>query len=372
MLSIFLKKELDNGKASEELLSRHSWHKAWTISKYYVKQSSDYAKDKNEDTKIYKNIAYKWWINFWLLKMLRFGFKKVFDTVKQIFLWDDLVQKSIKLCLDEIYIKWSVYTVLSWPFMKKMLSIQYWTKAEKIVKKLLSLPRYFIKNVTQVAIDMSPTMAKIVSEVFVNAKIVIDRFHIRFNINELLKDCKNRIKKRISKANPKIKRKRWRPKKWTKKKCRTTKRYGNGETKLEIITRVHYQILKNKKNRSLSEKRRRKVIFGIQSMKWLITTYEMTQELYNMYEDPDMNKNSATRFLKDRIKKARKRKKLEELQSIANMIEKRIDYVTNYFLDKHSNWYGEWQNQRIRRFVFDNKWFINDDYMIFRLTKAFW
>lgn len=111
----------------------------------------------------------------------------------------EFVPKNIKLCLDEIFLKGNVYTVLSRPFFGKMLSFQYGTKSKKIVKKLKKIPKWFIKNVSEVAIDMSPTMEKIVREVFIYALIVIDRFHVRFNINEEIKITKNRIKSAINK-----------------------------------------------------------------------------------------------------------------------------------------------------------------------------
>lgn len=372
MRSLFLKKELDRGKVSEEVLSRHTGHRANTIGKQYREQSSEYGKDQQEWTKIYKNITHKWRLNTGFIKSLQVWFKTVANGFKKLITWAEAMPKNIKLCLDEIYLKGNVYTILSRPGMKKLLGIQYGTKSEKIIKKLKGLPAVFIKNVTEIAIDMSPTMEKIVRWVFVHAMIVIDRFHVRFNINEYIKDTKNRIKRAINKKKPKKSKKRGRPKKGSKSKWRPLKRYGNGETKLELITRVHYQILKNEESRSLPEKRRWKIIKTLADMKWLVTTYEMTQEVYHMYEDQSMTKNRAMDFLNKRIARVRKRKRLVELQAIASMIERRVELIANYFVSRHSNGYGEWQNQRMRRLVFDNKWFINNDYMIFRFIKAFW
>jgi transposase len=130
--------------------------------------------------------------------------------------------------------------------------------------------------------------------------------------------------------------------------------------------------LKNREGWSKSENRRWKIIQDINEMKWLVTSYNMTQELYMIYEDKWMTKDRAISAILNWIARVRKRKRLVELQVIANMIEPRIDYITNYFVSKHSNWYWEWQNQRIRRLVYDNKWFKDDDYMTFRFIKAFW
>lgn len=113
------------------------------------------------------------------------------------------------------------------------------------------------------------------------------------------------------------------------------------------------------------------IIVKLSEMKPLVTIYNMTQELYDMYADENMTKEKAINILTERIVRVRKLKRHTELQVIANMIEPRIDYITNYFISRHSN--GPWEslNQRIRRFIFDHRGFIDLDYMIFRLIKAF-
>lgn len=59
MLLIFLKKEQDRGKVTVETLARYTGHNAGTISKHYTQKTSEYAKDQEEETGIFKNIAFK-------------------------------------------------------------------------------------------------------------------------------------------------------------------------------------------------------------------------------------------------------------------------------------------------------------------------
>lgn len=63
----------------------------------------------------------------------------------------------------------------------------------------------------------------------------------------------------------------------------------------------------------------------------------MTQEIHEIYEDKNMTKELATEKILKWIVRVRKRKRLTELQTIANMIEKRVDLITNYFVNRHSN-----------------------------------
>lgn len=109
----------------------------------------------------------------------------------------------------------------------------------------------------------------------------------------------------------------------------------------------------------------------LQCFKWIVAIYEMSMEIYEIYEQK-ITKEEATKLMKNWIKKARRYRRIPELLHLADSIENRLDTITNYFISRHSNWFGEWLNSRIWRIVYDNRWFKNDDYMIFRFIKALW
>jgi len=62
------------------------------------------------------------------------------------------------------------------------------------------------------------------------------------------------------------------------------KRYGNGETRLEMLTRSHYQIRKNNKNWTKKEIARWKIIKKLACFKSLVAIYEHSTKLYDIYE----------------------------------------------------------------------------------------
>ena len=68
------------------------------------------------------------------------------------------------------------------------------TKADvaiKAIKKIRAKLRYSVKNI---ALDLSPSMAKIARECFPDALQVIDRFHVQKLINEALQDTRVRYR----------------------------------------------------------------------------------------------------------------------------------------------------------------------------------
>lgn len=319
--------------------------KANTISKQYIGTMSEFAKDKKKWWEKYKNIANRWYVNR--------------DAI-----WE-------YICLDEKHVKNQFYTWVSNKNWKRLVSWIKWIGADKIIFKL---KRWLWKPardyVKEVAVDMSNWMEKIAREVFKMAIIITDRFHVRKLVNELMGAVKNRTKLKISKDFEEAKKKASKNKKKFEPKRYWT--VGYSETKLELISRAHYQIRENKKDWNRNQKRRWRIMKKIGCFKWLIAIYELNVELYEIYENKLHNKETATIEIVSWIKKARKYRRVPELLHIANSVENRLDTITNYFISRHSNWYAEGFHSRLSRLVSNNRWFVDEDYMVYRFIKAFW
>ena len=74
--------------------------------------------------------------------------------------------------------------------------------------------------------------------------------------------------------------------------------------------------------------------------------------------------------MKEWIKTNRKYSRIPEMLHLTDSVEKKLDYITNYFVSRHNNWYWEWLNSRVWKIIRDSRGFINNDYMIFRLITA--
>lgn len=270
--------------------------------------------------------------------------------------------------MDEKHINNEYSTILSNPDKKqenKICAILPWVWAEKNIRKL---KKFFTKKqrdwVKEICVDMANGMIKVAKETFKKAIIVIDRYHVRNLVNEMIWAVKIRIKIKLSREEDK---KRKLAKK-NKKKYRV-KRYNNWETKLEMITRSHYQIRKNKQNWTQKEIKRWNIMKKLSCFKALTAIYDKWKDLYEIYERR-INKEEANILMKWWMKSSRRYSRVSEILHLANSIERKLDWITNYFVSRHNNWYWEWLNSRIWKIVQDSRGFTNNDYMIFRLITA--
>ena len=270
--------------------------------------------------------------------------------------------------MDEKHINNEYSTILSNSdknLKNKICAILPWVWAEKNIRKL---KKFFTKKqrdwVKEICVDMANWMIKVARETFKKAIIVIDRYHVRNLVNEMIWAVKIRIKVKLAREEDK---KRKLSKK-TKRKY-TVKRYTNWETKLEMITRSHYQIRKNKHNWTPKEIKRWNIMKKLPCFKALVAIFNKQMDLYNIYEKK-INREDAIVLMKQWIKSSRRYARVPEILHLANSIEKKLDWITNYFVSRHNNWYWEWLNSRIWKIIRDSKGFTNNDYMIFRLITA--
>jgi len=105
-----------------------------------------------------------------------------------------------------------------------------------------------------------------------------------------------------------------------------------------MITRCHYQIRKNNKNWTKKEIARWKIIKKIACFKSLITIYEHSIKLYDIYERK-VTKEVGTILMKEWITGARRYTRIPESLHLANSIERKLDLITNYFISRHTNGY---------------------------------
>jgi len=316
-----------------------------SLSHYYIDITSDFAKDKkvNWGKGIYENIAEVW----------RVDEKNIGEVM-------NLDEKNIQ--------KGEVYTILSNPKTDKLTTILPWTKADVISTNIkYSMSDEARGKVKEVVTDMSSSMESIVKQCFPKAIITTDRFHVMKNVLEDLLAVRTRtkteIKARILNEKEEAK------KEWKKYKQH---RYLNGETDIEVVTRLIHQLRKRKTDWSPNQITRRKVAQWIEELEEVIQCYNHVRILREIY-DSRACKTIATEEFKWWISKGRKLwKKILEVKNMTRMINNRLDSITNYFISRSTNWYAEWLNSRIQRLISYARWFRNMNYTIFRIIKLFW
>lgn len=318
---------------SDEHMSRFTWLLAWTVTKQYTTVTSEYAKDKKWEKK-YRWIAKKWYIN----------------TDFNATIW----------CIDEKFIKNEYYTVFSVieNGKQRMIAMVQWTVSKSVIWKLCrGILRDKRLKFTQISADMSPTMHAIIRSLFPNALIVDDRFHVQKNIYEDMQAIRQRLKTQAKTQERKSKRK--------------PKKYENWETRLQMITRVMWQLVLPKERRSSVQRERWAIAKSTPWFKALVAGYETAMWLRDIYE-MRIGKEMWKLQLNAWIVKAKRYRRVPEILAMAHLIEKRLETVSNFFVSRHNNWRAENLNMRIGYIVRDSRWFQEEDYMVFRFIKALW
>ena len=175
-------------------------------------------------------------------------------------------------------------------------------KSEDIIVALKQQPEAMRASVQEVCVDMWGGFPKVIKEVFPNAKIVIDRFHVMKLIHKAL----NKIRLQL----------------------------GLKGLENKIL------LLKNNENLNESEKSDLQGLFRNSPV--LELAYDFKEELRSIYES-DLTVKSGLRKMKKWPSYAR-----IFFPSIANTLEKHLPDIANYFLNRTTSGVTEGINTRIK------------------------
>jgi transposase len=78
---------------------------------------------------------------------------------------------------------------------KKVLEVIKGHKKEEVIEAIKTQPERVRENIKEVSVDMWERFTSAIKELFVNAKIVYDRFHVMKNIYEELNELRKRMNK---------------------------------------------------------------------------------------------------------------------------------------------------------------------------------
>lgn len=272
-----------------------------------------------------------------------------------------------KLCIDDKNLQWEWVIILSNPEKNKPISITPWTQAAQTINYLKTyVPESSRLKVKEVSLDMGRNMEQIVRECFPNSILVTDRFHVMKNVLEDLlairTRCKTAIKKRILDEEKQAK-ERW-------GKYRPT-RYITWETEIETVTRLARQLRKRRAHWNRNQERRRIIASQIEELDEVIIAYKHVEALRSIYDSFSWKESSRAKLEKRMERWDKLWLEILEISNTTRMFRRRLDSITNYFVNRHTNGYAEWLNSRIQRLISMTRWFANRDYLYYRIIKMF-
>lgn len=270
-----------------------------------------------------------------------------------------------------------------------LVAVVQGTIAKDISAVLMKLPADKRLQVKEVTLDMAKNMEAAVKDVFINAKLVTDRFHVVRLGQEALQHM--RIKKRweeMDKENEAIKASREAKKKYQTQLVENennpaalaqiiaqtntnTHKYEpeileNGDTPKQLLARCRYILAKKEEQWTQNQQQRADILFN--KYPELKHAYHHVLAFRNIYEDTN-KANAEIRFNKWINEVAEK--EMNIFYTVANTVKNNLENILNFFINRNTNANAESFNSKIKLFRANQRGVVDTKFFLFRLHKLF-
>lgn len=311
-----------------------------------------------------------------------------------------LIEENIgeRLSIDETSLQDDLFTFLSNKdgHCKKgtIVAAVRGTKAKDVVEVLLKIPEEQRLKVKEVTMDLSESMANIVTQAFPNAIVVLDCFHIMRRCNDAIEEmrlrCKREAQAKIRKEKSEFKKsqkrnaahRRWyrktHPKKYKgktrgRKPTRKNEKFrpsvlSTGDTLVELLTRTKYALTQTPDKWSERTKERMDLLFA--KYPKIKQSYDVVNKLRAIFRSKTLTKDAAREKLHDWYKTVN-RCTIREIKSARDAIKSREDNVLNYFIARSTNASAESLNSKMKAFRAQLRGVSDLPFFMFRLRTIF-
>lgn len=276
--------------------------------------------------------------------------------------------------IDETSLCDEVYTIVSNKAghgkKASIIAIVKGTKASVVASVLKEIPQSEREKVTEITMDFSDSMFSIAKQCFPKATIVIDCFHIvqrlcegleemrlkfkRLAVTEAKKEAaafakneERKAKRRAlyRKAHPR-KKNEHRGRKRIRKRKYEPKELGNGETKVELLTRSRNLLAQSGDKWGKSKTERAGILFSLYPQ--MSEAYSLVCKVRAIFK-AHISREEAKERLHEWYKEVNACT-LREIKAARNAIKTKEEYVLNYFLNRSTNAAAESLNSKIKGF----------------------
>ena len=299
---------------------------------------------------------------------------------------------GVRMCIDETSLsQGELYTFVTNPDGKArkgtLVAMVKGTKAEVVQQILKKIPFCQRTKVKEVTMDLSDTMSAIVSECFPCAKQTIDRFHAQRLAFDAMQEVRMQAKREAAKEQAQAKKDFYKQQEINKKKRKDkdTKdprgrkpdrankafkpfRYSNGDTKVELLTRVRYLLMVSPEKWTHSQHER----WGLlkEHFPKITEAYNLAHSLricYNM-DSSDMGKviEAMYNWYDKAIASS-----FDGFKAVAETIEDHMWEILHYFQSHSTNAFAESFNAVVKRFRSELRGVADLPFFVFRLSKIF-
>ena len=236
------------------------------------------------------------------------------------------------------------------------------TKAETVREALEHIPKEKRDLVTEITMDLSPSMKNIATLMFRNTKRTIDRFHVQKLALEAIQEM--RIGHRWEALKAEHERKLW---------IKATGEdlppevFSNGDTRPQLLVRSRYLLFKSAEKWTASQKERAKILFN--QYPDLEEAYWLSHKLRMIYAKTPRRSLANTRLAKWYLEV--ENSGFESFKVIAATLRDRETDVINFFDNRATNASAESFNCKIKAFRAQLRGVSDINYFLFRLQNIY-
>ena len=230
------------------------------------------------------------------------------------------------------------------------------TKSDAITSILTNaLGKSVRRRVKEITCDLSPSMMLVAGEVFYNADVVNDRFHVQQVYNEAVDEIRIDIRREL------IKEENDRP-------GNTPSRtYSNGETMRQILARSKHTLMMSDNKWTDVQRHRANILFRHYPI--LKKAYTLAMKLRRIFNSR-IGRIRAMKLFDDWFNKVSELEN-NSFRAVIKTIRNHYPTILNYFLRRATNASAESFNSKVKIFRSQMRGVRDRDFFIFRLVKLF-
>lgn len=230
------------------------------------------------------------------------------------------------------------------------------TKSDEIISILIAaMSKSVRRKVKEVTCDLSPSMMLIAGEVFYNAHVVNDRFHVQQVYNEAVDEIRIDIRRQLI-AEENI-----------RDKSTPPVTYSNGETMRQILARSKHTLMMSQNKWTDIQRHRVNILFKYHPI--LKCAYALAMELRQIFNA----KITPTKAIGRMNKWYEKVMALcnNNFRSVIKTFKNHAPTILNYFRRRATNASAEAFNSKVKIFRSQMRGVRDRDFFIFRLVKLY-
>ena len=236
------------------------------------------------------------------------------------------------------------------------------TNSETVRKVLEKIPEGQREQVTEVTLDMAPTMERIVRSSFSKAVLVTDRFHVQKLAYEAVQEMRIEYRwEAIDQENKEIQLAKEVNKKYIPQVLE------NGDTLKQLLVRSRYLLFKSKSKWTPSQIIRAELLFSRYPA--LEKAYTLSMQLGQIYQTTKTKGVAFTRLAGwyDKVEKSG----FKSFNIVARSIQEHYLTILNYFNNRSTNASAESFNAKIKAFRASFRGVKDVSFFLFRLKNIY-